>query len=117
MRAQVSCLADLGKVGNGIVEVAFKTALRQVLDDLETRPSVDSAREVTVKVSLKPVQGDSGILEAVETEFDIRQKMPSYRSRSYSMAMSSNGLEYNDLSPDDHRQMTLDQEPVGERHE
>lgn len=57
---------------------------------------------------MEPEAGDHGALDAIHTEFAVQAKVPPAKSRMYAMVPDGLGLAYNDMSPDRHRQGTLD---------
>ena len=108
MRVHVEKIADLSLVENGAFAHQFDIELARILDDCRERPSLDAARKLTIEIRLEPEVGDSGALDAIHTEFAVQGKLPAQKSRMYAMVPDGKGLAYNDMSPDRHRQGTLD---------
>ena len=114
MRVEITELQDLCSVGDGVLAALFRRELQTVLIDLVDRPVVGTARKICLDMSLKPVPDDRGHLAEIEAEFEVYVKTPKSRTQTFSMAALSDkgvprGLVYNDLAPDDRRQMTLDE--------
>jgi len=108
MRVHVEKIADLALVENGAFAHQFDIELARILDDCRERPSLDVARKLILEIRLEPEVGDCGALDAIHTEFAVQSKLPPQKSRMYAMVPDGNGLAYNDMSPDRHRQGTLD---------
>jgi hypothetical protein len=75
-------LADLD---GGAIQAALKRQLSLALADLENRPTVTSARTVTLKIALAPETDDTGNLDAVTTDFEINSSIPKLASRAFRM--------------------------------
>jgi hypothetical protein len=104
-------LATLAEMDSGRIRVAFEQALKRLEDDLKDRPAVESARKITLLVSLVPVVGDEGDLDSVDVDFKITDSVPKRESKTYNMQATRSGLLFNELSPDDVKQRTLDMVP------
>lgn len=101
-------LSALAAMDGGRLQVAFQQALDRLRYDCEDRPSIKGARKVNLCVSLTPVATDSGELESVDVDIDIAERMPKRSSKSFNMQAVAGGLVFNELSPDEVRQKTLD---------
>lgn len=101
-------LASLATMDGGRHAAAFEQALTRARFDCEDRAAVKGARRIALVVSLIPRADDNGNLERVHVEFALDEKHPKRQSRSYSMQAVHGGLVFNELSPDDVRQGTLD---------
>ena len=108
-------LADLAALDGGKLEAAFRARLLQVLDDLRDRPGDEDAREIVLKMKASPVADAQGGLEGLKVWFELAAKVPAGRTRDYSAdyqrspAGAPVALIYNDLSPEDVGQGTLDE--------
>jgi len=108
-------LPSLRDLDNGRVSEAFLHAMRRCEYDCKDRPATPDARKVTLTCELVPVCTPAGELESVDVTFQIKDSVPVRRSARYNMkAVEGGGLLFNDLSPDDIRQATID-EPRGPR--
>lgn len=106
-------LEALASMDNGRICAAFEHAMKRCESDCKDRPALKEARNVTLAVSLEPVAADNGELESVNLTFKIKDSVPKRCSKSYNMKAVPGGLLFNDLSPEDVRQGTLDQ--IGEQ--
>lgn len=104
-------LATLAAMDGGRIKEAFEQALNRCRFDCEDRPAVDGARKITLVVSLTPIAADNGDLSSVDVTFDLNDKLPKRGSKSYNMQAVAGGLVFNELSPDEVRQKTLDMAP------
>lgn len=105
-------LSSLHLLDEGRVERAFALALQRALADCEDRPALPEKRVVALRLNLTPVASPEGRLETCEVEFEVVDAQPKRRSRPYSMRATPTGLFWNELSPDDVRQRTLDEQPA-----
>ena len=108
------CLGDLALVADGKLAAAVAIHLRKVTDDCQDRPGSDAARKVTIDFFITPsIDPDTGQCDDVNIEFEVGSKVPKHRTRPVNMKIrkSSQGpqLLFNDLSPDNADQRTLDE--------
>lgn len=105
-------LATLASIDQGRVREAFEQALKRCEADCKDRPGTDEARKVTLTAILVPVHDEgTGELESCNVQFQIVESIPKRKSKVYNMASDESGLFFNELSPDQIKQRTLD-EPV-----
>lgn len=104
-------LATLAAMDGGRIREAFEQALNRCRHDCEDRPAVDGARKITLVVSLTPIADDSGELSSVDVAFDLNDRLPKRGSKTYNMQAVTGGLVFNELSPDEVKQKTLDMAP------
>ena len=110
MRITIRNLSDLSQLDQGVLDAQFREELKSVIEDMRDRPSVSQARKITICLSLKPTSDGAGGLLEVGTEVEISSTFPKVRTREFAMgAIKTDALVYNDLSPDDPRQGTLDE--------
>lgn len=83
MRLTIKGLSDLAKLDNGILDVQFKEELQKIIADMRDRPVVKAAREILIKVAIRPTPDDSGALLELSTEVEISSKTPKVRTREY----------------------------------
>lgn len=108
-------LATLADMDGGRIRVAFEAALRRLEADCRDRPGVKSARKLALLVQLEPV-ADDGQLDSVNVTFRITDTVPKRESKAYNMAAVPGGLLFNDSSPEDVHQMSLDMAPRPRPH-
>lgn len=105
-------LETLAKIDEGRIKNAFELALRRCIDDCNERPAFDKTRKVSLVVMMTPVADEMGNLDEVTVAFDIGETVPKRQSREYSMQVrgkTQRSLFFNELSPDDIKQMTIDE--------
>jgi len=111
-------LATLAEMDGGRIKEAFEQAVNRCRYDCEDRPAVDGARKVTLVVTMEPLANDAGDLGSVDVSFDLQEKLPKRGSKTYNMQAVAGGLLFNELSPDEVKQKTLDMAPKpGEKRE
>lgn len=102
-------LDTLAKIDGGRIAQAFALALRRCEADCRDRPGLQEPRKIGIQVTLTPVAGDDGDLESCRVQFQVVDSQPRRKSKAYDMRAEGGRLLWNELSPDDVRQMTLDQ--------
>ena len=95
----------LPDVDYGSVVVAFNQALRAAYLDIKDRPNLIAAREVGLKVTVKPMENG----DFVDVAFSVTHKMPG-KSTSRPMKVGRDGLTFQTEAPDSPEQMTLDEQ-------
>lgn len=103
-------LATLAEMDGGRIKLAFEQAMKRCEDDCKDRPSVKTARKINLIVTLEPVP-DGNDLESVNVQFKITDSVPKRESKTYNMSAARGGLLYNDVSPENVKQATLDMAP------
>jgi len=94
-------LDTLQELDGGRVVEAFNQAIRRAVADCDDRPGEQNARKITLSVALVPVIDDSGACDGVDATFDIRDTIPTRKSKRYSFGMKSDGrLYFSTESPD-----------------
>lgn len=106
-------LGTLATMDDGRIKEAFEQAVKRCEGDCKDRPGVDAERKVRLDVTLIPVPGEDGDLDSVNIVFKITDTLPKRCSKSYNMKATRGGLLFNEISPDDVNQATLDFEPPG----
>lgn len=101
-------LNSLGELDSGRVGVAFEQALSRLISDLRDRPGDGAKRNLTLDIAMTPVVDDGGNLTSAKVQCLVKDKIPTRKSRVYDMQATRKGLHFNELSPDDHRQLTID---------
>ena len=111
MSVQKLSLEALAEMDGGRIAEALAQALRRCEADCKDRPAVKATRSVSLQIKMVPVC-DDGELDSVNVAFEINDKLPKRSSKSYNMRAVRGGLVFNDLSPEDVDQMTLDMVPA-----
>jgi len=110
-------LAGLLKLEFGTIGLAFERELLKVVENLRNQPNDTGKRSIQLQMDLVPdkeTMGPSGTLSRVLACFAVRVKLPPRRSSTITMNVTpDNELLFNDLSPDEPDQMTID-EATGE---
>jgi hypothetical protein len=103
-------LGSIKDLDNGRLNEAFRQELAHVVRDCNDRSNDQTARKVSLVFSVTP-KDDAG--EAVDVELEIKSTVPPRRSRPFEMAVDMRGgagdLIFNDASPDNVKQRTLDE--------
>lgn len=103
----------LHRLDDGRVCEAFNQAIRRAVLDCEDRPAETKTRKVVLQCELKPVCDDRGELTDVAFLFQVKDSVPTRKSKVYRGAYRKTGgtnLVFNDLSDEDPGQGTLDRE-------
>ena len=100
----------IGKLDEGRVAVAVNNALAQIAHDLNRRPGVDKARKLTLTLTMKPQIDSDGLLGSVDIGKTIKATLPDTQGHITNAKVNASGeLVWNDASPDDIKQSTLDE--------
>ena len=121
MTARVKAMAveqftfdQLDRMDGGRLRAAFEKEFRLCEADCHDRPGLGNTRSVTMKLELRPECADNGELSTIDVSFAFEHSVPKRKSRRYNMLAAPGGLLFNDASPEDVRQRTLDMaEQVG----
>jgi hypothetical protein len=101
-------LDTIKELDNGRVAEAFTQALARAVRDCEDRPTEEKDREVILGIKLKPIPADEGIPTGVALMCQVRDTVPTRKSRPYSCGIKSGGkLFFSTESPDNVNQLTL----------
>ncbi len=90
------------------IAVALQQAMDRMHADCEDRPAVAKARTVTLTVTMKP-RVEEGELDSINVTFGVSESVPKRESRSFNMEKRGRGIFFNEASPDDVKQGTLDE--------
>lgn len=102
-------LASLNDLDDGRVAVAFMQELRRAVQDCMDRPGDKNARSINLELKLTPVVGDEGQCDGAMGEFQIKSKVPTRKSKTYSFGTNTKGhLMYSANSPTNIDQTTFD---------
>lgn len=103
-------LATLATIDQGRLKEAFDQAFARLVEDCKDRPELKKARKLTLTVEVEP-RTEQGSLDSVDVSFAFKEVIPNRESRTYNMTAGRGGVLWNELSPDEVRQKTLDMAP------
>ena len=104
-------MGTLTELDGGRIRTAFEQALKRLETDCKDRPNVKAARKLELVITMTPLPDDAGDLDSVDVKFRVKDSVPKRESKAYNMRAVPGGLLFNELSPDDVRQQTLDMAP------
>lgn len=102
-------LDGIARLDDERIAKAFALALDRARRDCHDRPALEKARKVTLTILMTPCEDEDGSCGTVDVQFELDDNVPKRATRKYNMRSLSTGLWFNELSPDDVRQGTLDQ--------
>ena len=103
-------LDTVNQVADGTIVEAFNVHVKRAVQDISDRPGDKKARKVVLTMELTPVLQANGLADNVAMEVKIKSSIPDHVSRTVEAAIKRNGTAlFNDMSPDNPDQMTLDQ--------
>lgn len=109
MLQPVKC-STIHELDDGRVGVAVDRAIRAAAMDCVDRPGLSAARTVTLKLEITPEGTAEGVCTSCSVESVISSTLPAKRSSAMNARVAGNGqLQWNNLSPDDAGQSTLDE--------
>ncbi|MDD4888300.1 MAG: hypothetical protein PHU85_00075 [Phycisphaerae bacterium] len=101
-------LEELRNLDSGRVATAFEQAMKRIVADCEDRPGEERPRKLELSAEITPVCGEDGKCEGVRGKFQIRDKIPTRRSKVYSFGVKSGGrLYFSDEDPSNVEQLTF----------
>lgn len=103
--------ASLSEFDSGRLREAIDHALDQVRRDLIDRPNLKGKRGVAVMLTMSPRCVD-GILDTIKFDFELKTSLPKRAVEGYSLMPTKGGLVFQEHSPEDARQMALDDVPA-----
>jgi len=102
-------LKSLADLDGGRIAAAFEQAVKRCALDCEDRPNEENARKVTLQVEILPTMDEAGYCDGVNMAFQVKDNLPTRKSRIYSLGMKASGaLFFSDEDPLNHRQLGLD---------
>lgn len=108
MKVQLD-FGQIAELDQGRIAAAFNKELGRVVEDCVRRPDNKTPRTVTLQVKVAP-DGSDGVCDRTMIEFTTHSKLPPRTSRAYQTETDGKGkLLVNPESPDDIKQMTLDE--------
>ncbi len=101
--------ASIATIDGGRIAAALEQAVERARADCFDRPGVDKSRKVTLEITLTPVPDESRRdLDSVDVGFQIKDTIPGRESKTFNMRATPTGLLFNELSPDEAAQITID---------
>lgn len=112
MAIEVLNLSSLSSIDQGRLAVAFEHELKKCEADCSDRPAIEKARIVRLEISLTPRLAEGSLeMESADVFFKVSSAIPKKETRNYNMRATRSGLVFNELSPDNVNQATLDMAP------
>lgn len=109
MKKKLDSIVALLKINRGVGAVMGRQELDRVMRDLEERPTLKNGRTLTMTFTFTPLADPKGILEEVKLSIEANSRTPKMKTRDYSMEMEDGALIFNEESPEDVKQGTLDE--------
>lgn len=109
-------VGSLATIDSGKLAAALDEDVQRCVKDCLNRPGEKKARVVNLQVRIEPdFVDDTGDCESVKLRFALKNSLPARCTRDYSMLARKNGtLLFNDLSPGNVHQRTIDEEVSGQ---
>ncbi len=100
----------LATINGGRLRSAWDHAFERARHDCYDRDGLEEKRRVILVATLTPRRSSNGSDEpTVDVEFEVDDKLPKRRSHPMNMKMVRGALIYNEMSPDDVNQLSLDE--------
>lgn len=113
MAVELFTTSSLSRIDAGRIAAAFEGEIKRAEADCKDRPATPKPRKVELHVSIEPIVAEDGSLESCDVTFRIKSSIPSRESKTYNMRAGRHGLSFNELSPEDIHQGTLDDAQSG----
>lgn len=104
-------LESLAKLDGGRVRAALDQAIARCESDCKDRPALPAKRKIALVLTIAPVLDPDGELDSCDVAFHITESVPKRTSKNYNMKATRGGLMFNELSPKDVHQRTIDEAP------
>lgn len=108
-------LETLPDLDGGRIQAAVDRELAHINRDLEDRPALDKARKLVIEISATPYASEKGGIGGAKVSVKVKSSVPDRQSKTFDMLPTQDGLGWNELSPDDARQLTIDDARGGPR--
>lgn len=111
MALQEFTFSTLDMIDGGRVATALQKEIQKAVMDVRDRPGMKKPRVVTLQVMLSPAEVEEGTadVESAEVQFRMRSSYPERSIKTVMAVQKSGRLLFNDLSPRDPRQKTIDE--------
>jgi len=104
-------LETLPLLDNGRVVEALHQALKRAALDCEDRPGEKKSRLVNLQIEISPHLDQDGLFDTCDMHAQVKETFPTRKTRKYNLGYRKGGmLTFNDLSPDNFHQTTIDQD-------
>lgn len=109
MAVQEFKLGALVDIDGGRINEALNQAIKRAAMDCEDRPADDRARKVNLQIELTPMMDDHGMCDSVKMAMQIKETIPTRKSRVYDLGLRRGGmLVYQPDALDNHAQDTFE---------
>ncbi|MHC4715896.1 MAG: hypothetical protein ACYS5V_02925, partial [Planctomycetota bacterium] len=102
----------LEDIGGGRVAEALRQALARAVFDCKDRPAEKNPRKVILQAELVPLVDEDGQADSVDLTFQVKDTVPTRKSKTYNMGLRGDHLSYSTESPDHFAQKTRDFDEV-----
>ena len=72
-------LGTVEQLEGGKVAKEFHERIEELIKDIESRPHLKTAREVSLIVKLRPAEVDQGCVEQIDAELAVKFKKPAFQ--------------------------------------
>lgn len=101
--------AEMATMDGGRIGIAVDQAIKRAAEDCWDLPGEKSARKVTIQIEIKPEVDQDGLCDAVSTVVQIKQSLPTRKTKPYDFGLRKNGvLTYQPDALDNHDQETFE---------
>lgn len=108
-------LRALVELDDGRIRTALEQAFKRAELDCADRPGLKDARKCNLAIAFSPVLDENGEFHSCDVTFQVSDSLPKRKSKVYNMRASGTGagLFFNEMSPEDADQLTLEMEGEG----
>ncbi len=83
------------------MEKLFQSHIQRICADCRNRPTDKTVRKLVFQFDVEPVvDPETGECEQVNLTVEAQSKVPNWRTRTFPMAITGKGLEFNAHTPD-----------------
>lgn len=108
MARHLLTLENLQQLDGGRICEAFNQAIKRAAVDCIDRPGETKERKVNLQIGIKPIMEDDGDATTVKYAFEVKDTIPTRKSKVYEASLQRNGtLIFNDMSDDAADQTTF----------
>lgn len=101
-------LSQIAEIDDGRIAEAFAQAVKRAAQDCDDRPGDDRPRKITLEIAFSPVLAENGLCDSVKSQIQIKDTIPTRKSRVYDFGLRKGGLfVYQPMALDNHRQNTM----------
>jgi len=101
----------LDLIEGGRISKALSNEIQKAVMDVRDRPFEKKPRKVTLTVLIAPLEVETGTadVENADVSFDLSNRYPSRKLKTVMSVRPNGTLLFNDLSPRDPKQKTIDE--------